>query len=236
MKSARRLPAFTLIELLVVVAIIALLIAILLPSLQEAIWQSNIRVCAGRMREINLRINGYLHDNDPHYPASGDGDLSLLHEESPVKNFEIFKCPATQNNPTDAGALSGPAGDAHDNGNAMSYMYRLYFGKFQDAGATAKDRKTTGNTRDPARIVLLQDNVADQPDFDAEPREWDNHGVKALNFLFCDGHVSALNNIKRIPPLDIYAYAVGAWPPTGVSPPPDAIEEALWISQVLLAP
>ena len=51
MSRARRVVAFTLIELLVVVSIIALLLAILLPSLSRARDQARGTVCAGRMRE-----------------------------------------------------------------------------------------------------------------------------------------------------------------------------------------
>jgi prepilin-type N-terminal cleavage/methylation domain-containing protein len=51
MMPAKRLSGFTLIELLVVVAIIALLIAVLLPSLSMARDQAKAAACAGRMRE-----------------------------------------------------------------------------------------------------------------------------------------------------------------------------------------
>jgi len=69
---------FTLIELLVVVAIIALLIAILLPSLGKARELSNRSVCAANLKGIVQSMNVYGNDNQDAYPtikspnASGD--------------------------------------------------------------------------------------------------------------------------------------------------------------------
>ena len=54
---------FTLIELLVVVAIIALLIAILLPSLGKARELSNRSVCAANLRGVTQSLNVYAADN-----------------------------------------------------------------------------------------------------------------------------------------------------------------------------
>jgi len=47
-----RRHAFTLIELLVVVSIIALLIAILLPALNQARYTAKLTVCAAQMHQM----------------------------------------------------------------------------------------------------------------------------------------------------------------------------------------
>src|ERR1700744_1560402 len=54
-----RISGFTLIELLVVVAIIALLIAILLPSLGKAKARAKITQCASNLHALGQGINVY---------------------------------------------------------------------------------------------------------------------------------------------------------------------------------
>lgn len=59
-----RARAFTLIELLVVVAIIALLVAVLLPALARAREQGRIAVCLANMHTISNAQAAYLSDFD----------------------------------------------------------------------------------------------------------------------------------------------------------------------------
>jgi prepilin-type N-terminal cleavage/methylation domain-containing protein len=62
--------AFTLIELLVVVAIIALLISILLPSLSRAREITKRAVCASNLRGIGQGMKVYSNDNGDWYPTA----------------------------------------------------------------------------------------------------------------------------------------------------------------------
>jgi prepilin-type N-terminal cleavage/methylation domain-containing protein/prepilin-type processing-associated H-X9-DG protein len=69
---ARQKPsnAFTLIELLVVVAIIALLIAILLPSLKMARMQARRTVCQSNLRQLAIGWHSYATEWTGHLPGT----------------------------------------------------------------------------------------------------------------------------------------------------------------------
>ncbi len=62
-------PAFTLIELLVVVAIIALLVAILLPSLRAAREQARAAKCLANLRSMGQGIALYIDENKDFVPG-----------------------------------------------------------------------------------------------------------------------------------------------------------------------
>lgn len=66
--SMRKKRAFTLIELLVVVAIIALLISILLPSLSRARELSKRLVCSANLKGIGTACKIYAQDNEDRWP------------------------------------------------------------------------------------------------------------------------------------------------------------------------
>ncbi len=117
--SAHRTPrGFTLIEILVVVAIIALLISILLPSLAAARLQARTAVCLSHLRQLTTANYYYSGDNRgllPHYdrwlwagntarpevPESGTlfglrgaSQDSARRRKNYAVNREIYKCPA----------------------------------------------------------------------------------------------------------------------------------------------
>lgn len=67
----RRRSAFTLIEMLLVVSLIALLIAMLLPSIGRTKENSRRTVCANNLRQLHLGYTTYGTDNLGRLPITG---------------------------------------------------------------------------------------------------------------------------------------------------------------------
>jgi prepilin-type N-terminal cleavage/methylation domain-containing protein len=85
--------AFTLIEVLVVVAIIALLVAILLPSLAKARDQARRAVCASNLHTQHIAMRSYAGDNHDFLPWRGwfSYDVSEVPQEAYGRGGKTYK-------------------------------------------------------------------------------------------------------------------------------------------------
>lgn len=117
MRKSLRSPSFTLIELLVVISIIALLISLLLPALQNARQIAQAAACMSNARQFVVATTSYTFDHNGYYPRSiasdpGDPEAWQFHTHSWFTLEPYFN---------DWKILTDPGRDnSHDNSN---YFY-----------------------------------------------------------------------------------------------------------------
>ena len=132
-RSSRRRHGFTLIELLVVVAVIAVLVAILLPALGRARDRAKATLCSGNLRQFAVGFVLYGNDNGEHLPTTGDYPRSLYCGQKtdnwiyllsravlPSKSDpwayygykpggDVWWCPSDKRTPNGSGYVDGPS-------------------------------------------------------------------------------------------------------------------------------
>ena len=76
LKYDKRPGGFTLIELLVVVAVIAILLAILMPAMRKAKALTKRVACQSNLKQIAVAWNMYLDDNDGRFYQGRNANLN----------------------------------------------------------------------------------------------------------------------------------------------------------------
>lgn len=100
-KSLRRTnprPAFTLLEVLVVVGIIALLVAILVPSLTRARRQARTVVCSAQLHQLGVATESYMVENACYPPhkwrtPTGENERWPAAVAAYIRSEEVQVCP-----------------------------------------------------------------------------------------------------------------------------------------------
>jgi prepilin-type N-terminal cleavage/methylation domain-containing protein len=78
---------FTLIELMVVISVIALLLSLLLPSLTQARFNTQVTLCATRLHQLDIALNAYVTDSKdwlPYEPTAMFWNEELLMQRQDV--------------------------------------------------------------------------------------------------------------------------------------------------------
>ncbi|MEM6503871.1 MAG: prepilin-type N-terminal cleavage/methylation domain-containing protein [Planctomycetota bacterium] len=118
-------PAFTLIELLVVISIIALLVAILLPTLTAARRVAQDTSCLVNLRQLGVSLAAYQVDEDGKFP-SGTGSNWDVWDRNTAPYFGVNK-PGPAQFPEPNNVMQCPLDDRVSDGvpDARSYTASL---------------------------------------------------------------------------------------------------------------
>jgi prepilin-type N-terminal cleavage/methylation domain-containing protein/prepilin-type processing-associated H-X9-DG protein len=211
-----RRHAFTLIELLVVVAIIALLITILLPSLALAREQAKQTICASNQRQMGMAFNLYVEGNRDTFPAYRAPDNPWADNTGNARNahwferirwyisydkgvpdtFKCWLCPSSKISKYDANGLSYGYNYTHL-GDAVLPVWTKTIDITEPARTIV-----TADSHDASNSSLLWDSVIAPRDYVNIYPVGPRHRGKA-NVLWADWHVGLekaanLNKQRRL--------------------------------------
>lgn len=238
MRSGRR--GFTIVELLVAIALIAILIALVMPAVSAAKHQARALVCTSQLRQIGLAWSAYLADSEGAFPVWSLNLHWFYGGRQPSMADQNFEYPTRPLNPYVGLRLKQSAGSrvfgctedrailAADGGPGPTRGHdtHTYYGNsyMMNAALLYRFADRTGRLAavhldevvpPPARVVLAGDcqwyySILDAP--------WDAHFHNAhhqVNLVYLDGHASYTQLLPGVEVAEGYSFAIGAEGPQG---------------------
>ncbi len=211
----RRWKGFTLVELLVVVAIIALLVSILLPSLGMAKEAARRVTCSANLRNLGLAANFYASENDDWLPPAGPRERVTVSPELWFMNESLLQytnvvirrdaCGELIGPPTERSALTCPThttpacskqGQQRD--YALSYVMNGTWGRGDWCSIERENRRITDFAAPSEVLALADGNNYREPTvgtvlYHGCPKDnFDYRHKESGNAVFLDSHVTGL--------------------------------------------
>jgi len=224
---------FTLIELLVVIAIVALLLAILTPSLMKAKSTAMRLTCTNNLKQINLAMHLYLDASDNTYPCAQD-PLPAGYWLWMGRGWRAFVEPylggsIDVNNPSVLFCPHDRVSKEKYESTSYAYSMTFYHSPQQiDAMSSPADTYTnpqpsipqhSSDVGHPSGKILIGEWLSNHAPIDPDKGWWSWQGSR--NFLFADGHVRFLQATQIRPARDdlpdanltIHGIKGTDWPP-----------------------
>lgn len=159
--------AFTLVELLVVLGVIAVLIAILVPSYQRVTASGRSAACLSNLRQLGTALNLYLGEHQMIMPALAAG-RSSREEEIPVIDHALSKYVP------DPRAFLCPADGKFGPASGTSYFWNVALN-----GQPVSSLNFLGVINEASKIPILGDKEGFHP-----------YLKDKVNVLYGDGHAT----------------------------------------------
>jgi prepilin-type N-terminal cleavage/methylation domain-containing protein/prepilin-type processing-associated H-X9-DG protein len=203
---------FTLVELLCVIAVVAILMALLFPSLAYSRHKAKVVSCASQYRQWGIASFQFAAQNDQKLPRHdfrgtgrnawdvGNGLLPAL--EKFGLNWELWFCPVAGR--PDGGSKWVSKVVVTDRSSAWKYMHRWdYFTLLEDSWWVPRRSGTvlfppghpTRLSSKEMDLPILSDNASSvksirAPELAKKGHQWRGR-LHSVNALFLDGHVQS---------------------------------------------
>ncbi|OHB51972.1 MAG: hypothetical protein A2Y12_10225 [Planctomycetes bacterium GWF2_42_9] len=222
--------AFTVLEILVTITIIAILIAVIMPSFHYARQQSRMIVCSSNLRQNYLLLSSYSNDFYGFWPKtdspahtnqfyninsqSANAPLFYLWKSGFAYQPKTWYCPAGKDTFDENWSVNAGTLQPNKNSAVSSYQYRMYFAyNWPDVKTAAARKRQT-----PQLIGYIKPSnyrnlaiLIDTFNYSNAGTMINHQKLKSINVLFNDSAVIKRFENKKLQNMDLSWSQAGDW-------------------------